>query len=311
MIDQEVVARTLGVALSTGADFAEVFVEDKRSSSAHFDDGRVEELGSGRDRGAGIRVVAGETTGFAHTADLSERGLAAAAEAAAAAARAGGATVRTVVVDPVETRPQPVEIRPESVAKGDKVELLRRAEAAARSRGGAITQVSATYGDSRRRILVANSDGLWATDDQTRTLFVVGVVASGDSGMQTGRRAIGHTMGFELFDHHQVEDLAVEAADQALTKLRARPAPSGQLPVVDYHMSFPIRNADGIAHPSLRQGGQIAHRNEHALWPRLRAIGLHPIGLGGQLETDSRPVEVDQALLALSRCLSRFSQHLA
>jgi len=232
LIDQEVVARTLGVALSTGADFAEVFVEDKRSSSAHFDDGRVEELGSGRDRGAGIRVVAGETTGFAHTADLSERGLAAAAEAAAAAARAGGATVRTVVVDPVETRPQPVEIRPESVAKGDKVELLRRAEAAARSRGGAITQVSATYGDSRRRILVANSDGLWATDDQTRTLFVVGVVASGDSGMQTGRRAVGHTMGFELFDHHQVEDLAVEAADQALTKLRARPAPSGQLPVV-------------------------------------------------------------------------------
>ncbi|MCB0977933.1 MAG: TldD/PmbA family protein, partial [Acidimicrobiales bacterium] len=96
----------------------------------------------------------------------------------------------------------------------------------------AIRQVSASYGDSRRRILVANSDGLLASDDQTRTLFVVGVVASGDTGMQTGRRSVGHTIGFELFDRYQVEDLAREAAAQALTKLKARPAPSGTLPVV-------------------------------------------------------------------------------
>jgi TldD protein len=57
-------------------------------------------------------------------------------------------------------------------------------------------------------------------------------VAAGDTGMQTGRRSVGHTMGFELFDRYQVEDLAREATEQALTKLRARPAPSGQLPVV-------------------------------------------------------------------------------
>jgi TldD protein len=118
------------------------------------------------------------------------------------------------------------------VAKAIKVELLQRANEVARSHGGAVKQVSASYGDSRRRILVANSDGLLAADDQTRTLFVVGVVAAGDTGMQTGRRSVGHTMGFELFDRYQVEDLAREATEQALTKLRARPAPSGQLPVV-------------------------------------------------------------------------------
>ena len=89
MLDDATIQRTLAAALRTGGDFAEVFVEDKRSSSAMLDDGRVEELSSGRDRGAGIRVVVGETTGFAHTADLSEEGLRAAAEAAAAAARSG------------------------------------------------------------------------------------------------------------------------------------------------------------------------------------------------------------------------------
>src|SRR6195952_2267003 len=98
VIDEAVVSRVLGTALQTGGEFAEVFVEDKRSSSARFDDGKVEELGSGRDRGAGIRVVVGETTGFAHTADLSEAGLLAAADAAAAAASQGGGGVRTIAL---------------------------------------------------------------------------------------------------------------------------------------------------------------------------------------------------------------------
>ncbi|HWC12505.1 MAG TPA: DNA gyrase modulator, partial [Acidimicrobiales bacterium] len=75
MIDDSVLQRVLGAALRTGGDFAEVFGEDRRSSSAHLDDGRVEEVSSGRDRGAGIRVVRGDTTGFAHTSDLTEAGL--------------------------------------------------------------------------------------------------------------------------------------------------------------------------------------------------------------------------------------------
>ena len=90
VIDHDVLERVLSTAMRSGGEFAEVYAEDKRSTSAALDDGRVEQVTSGRDRGAGIRVVAGETTGFAHTSDLSERGLLAAAEAAAAAARQGG-----------------------------------------------------------------------------------------------------------------------------------------------------------------------------------------------------------------------------
>ena len=233
MLDHELINRTLGTALRTGGEFAEVFVEDKRSSSATLDDGRVEELTSGRDRGAGIRVVVGDTTGFAHTADLSETGLVKAAGAAAAAARGGGGGVREVSVSAVDgARPQPVRIPPEDVAKATKVELLSLADAAARGEGSAITQVSARYGDSRRRILVANSDGLLAEDDQVRTLFSVSCVATGDTGLQTGRESTGRTVGFELFDETDVEDMARRAAGRAITKLVARPAPSGAMPVV-------------------------------------------------------------------------------
>ena len=178
-------------------------------------------------------MIVGETTGFAHTADLSPSGLAEAAEAAGAAARSGGGGVVEVALTRQDApRPNPIAVLPEEVAKARKVELLRRADATARSAGAAITQVTARYGDSRRRILVANSEGLLTEDDQVRTLFTVMAVASGDTGMQTGYQSLGRTVGFELFDHYDVDDIAREAADRALLQLAARPAPSGTMPVV-------------------------------------------------------------------------------
>ncbi|MDQ1413962.1 MAG: TldD protein [Acidimicrobiaceae bacterium] len=232
VIDEGVLQRVLGDALRTGGDFAEIFAEDRRNSLARLDDGRIEELMSGRERGAGIRVVVGETTGFAHTADLSESGLRAAAEAAAAAAR-GGAGVRTIDLTRVTApAPKAVTVLPESVPKASKVELLRRADEVARSAGGAIRQVSAVYADGRRQILVANSDGVLASDDQVKTRFSISCVAVGDAGMQTGRESVGATVGWELFDRYDVEELARLAASRALRKLSARPAPSGAVPVV-------------------------------------------------------------------------------
>ncbi len=236
VIASDVLERVLAGAVSTGADFAEVYAEDKRSTSAGLDDGRVEQVTSGRDRGAGIRVVAGETTGFAYTSDLSEPGLAAAASAAAAAASRGGGGVRTVgLTASAPHRPNTVEQDPDAVAKAAKVELLQRMNDAARSFGPEIVQVSAGYGDSRKQVLVANTEGVLTNDEIVRTLLRISAVANGDTGMQTGYQSMGHTVGFEIFDTVDVEELAREAARQAITKLRARPAPSGAMPVVIKH----------------------------------------------------------------------------
>ena len=233
MIDQDVLGRVLTAATKRGADFAEVFAEDKRSTSAALDDGRIEQVTSGRDRGVGIRVVRGDTTGFAHTADLSEAGLLAAAESAAAAASQGGGGVRTVALTRREVASvNTVERYPDEVPKADKVAILRRIDDAARASGASIVQVSAGYGDSRRRILVANTDGVLAEDEQVRSLVRMSVVANGDAGMQTGFESAGQTIGFEMFDTIDVEGLARNAARMAITKLDARPAPSGAMPVV-------------------------------------------------------------------------------
>ena len=233
MPDAETLDATLGAALRSGGDFAEVFVEDRCRSSAHFDDGKVEELVSGRLGGAGIRVRAGSSIGFAHTADLTPAGLRSAAETAAAAARAGGVQGRAHKLErQVAPAPNEVTVPPDAVAKARKVALLQAADEAARAEGAAVFQVACHYGDSRRSILVANSDGLLASDEQTKTLFSVSVAAVGDTGMQTGRESVGRTVGFELFDTVDVCDLARTAARRALLKLQARPAPSGAMPVV-------------------------------------------------------------------------------
>ncbi len=232
LIDNDVLERVLSAALVGGGDMAEVFAEDAVTASAMLDDRKVEELSSGRSRGAGIRVIEGETTGFAHTADLSEAGLLAAAEAAAAVARQGGDGVRTVALDPLSDHGAGERTPPHSVDKARKIELLTRADEAARAAGDAITQVQVACGDGRRRVLVASSDGVLAEDDQIRTRFNVHCIATGDTGMQTGYESLARTEGYEIFERHDVEDIARAAAVRALTKLSAVPAPSGELPVV-------------------------------------------------------------------------------
>ena len=232
LVEPQLLQRVIDAAMARGGHFAEVFVEDRTTSSAMLDQRRIEELSSGRDRGAGVRVVVGETTGFAHTADLSERGLMAAAEAASSVARDPSGGVRTVALGALRDHRSAARELPEDVAKERKIELLLHADDVARSEGAAISQVQVGLGDSTRRFIVANSDGVLASDHQVRTRFNVSCIATGDTGMQTGYRPVAGTWGFEILSDEAITDAARGAARQAITKLDARPAPSGDLPVV-------------------------------------------------------------------------------
>ena len=231
LLDRELIQETLAEAISNGGEWAEVFVEDRQNASADFDEGRVEAMVSSRDLGAGIRVTVGEVTGFAHTSDLTRGGLSEAAQAAAAVAKGGG-QVKPVALNGDGTAESNARILPETISKTRKVELLEQTNSAARAENAAITQVNVRYSEGRRRVLIANSEGLFNADDQTRTLLSVNCVATGDQGLQTGRETVGYTVGFELFEDHDIEAMARRAAGRAITKLAARPAPSGQLPVV-------------------------------------------------------------------------------
>lgn len=251
LVPASTIQAVLNEAMGRGGEFAEVFCEDRVNRSASLDDGRVEELSTGAERGAGIRVVVGGTTGFAHTADLSEKSLLEAARTAASVARGGSS--RTLALGSPQHHRAHQSQGIDAVATASKLGLLKRVDDVARSEGGAIAQVQASYMEGRRRILVANSDGVFSSDDQVRTRFNVVCVASGDTGLQTGFESAAHTRGFEMFDDIDVDEMARLAARRAITKLSARPAPSGELPVV-------LANAGGVLfHEACGHGLEADH----------------------------------------------------
>lgn len=234
MIDDDVVERVLATALRHGGDLAELFVEDRRLTALSLEDARVEAMRGGRERGAGVRVLRGGRATYAPTTDLSEAGLLAAARAAAEASRhqPGDRSVLVVGVPDAPAVPGAPPSPVSDLPAAARVELLRRADTAAREVSPAIRQVRVTCQDEERRILVATSEGHRAGDTQVRVRLSVTCVALGDSGPQVGTEAPGATLGFEQFEARPPEDIARTAARRAVVKLRAVPAPSGPMPVV-------------------------------------------------------------------------------
>ena len=232
MLDRELVQRVLVAARRTGAEFAEVFAEERRSTSARIDDGRVEDLTTGLDRGFGIRVVVGETTSYVHSNRLDAEALLQAAETVAAAARggdAGGAADLVQIEPPVL---HPARDPAAGVDPARKVEWLREAEDAARAYSSEVRQVVVGYGDSLQRILIANSDGMWTEEERHRLRLIANVVAARDGVMQTGFEGPAGLGGVEVLERYPPSETGRTAAAMAVTMLDGRPAPSGEMPVV-------------------------------------------------------------------------------
>ncbi|MGH8885064.1 MAG: TldD/PmbA family protein [Egibacteraceae bacterium] len=222
----------LTAALGGGADFAEVFAETRRYRSLRLDDNTVQDLTSGRDRGAGIRVLRGRQTGYAYTNVLTRQGLVEAARVAAAAMRG---QARTQVADLRVVEPgvvHPVERDPLAADRPALVELVTRVNEAARGVDAAVLQVSVGYTDLLQEVLVVNSDGHRSTDRRVRTRLVAHVVAGRDGNVQTGFEGPGDSVGHELFDRHPPEQVGRLAAERAVVMLDAVPAPAGEMTVV-------------------------------------------------------------------------------
>ena len=227
--DAGLLRATIARALRRGGDFAEVFVEDRDSLGLRLEDARVEQTSGGREVGAAVRLLSGEHTYYAYSDVLDEAGLTAAADAVAAALRAGGSGPAVIDLGAVRSDPgrHAVQVPPEAVAIARKAQLVRAGDEAARAAGAEVAQAIVGYGDTRQKILIANSLGDLVYDDRTRTRFTVQVVARRDDVIQTGHETVGGSAGFELVDEATARAVATTAAEKALTMLDSRPAPVG------------------------------------------------------------------------------------
>jgi TldD protein len=229
LIDPAVAERVLARALASGGEFAEIFVEWREAASMSIDESRIESVQSGSEEGGGVRVLSGGTTYFAHVDGLDPSDLERAAGEAAAALRGDRAEPRPLRARAV--RPQSIVRPPAAVPADRKAELLRELDERGRAEGAEVAQLTASYAEGRRRVAVANSDGLLSGDDRTRVRIAVQAVARRDDRVETGAETLGGHRGFELLEDSPAE-IAASAARKALTLLDARPAPAGSMPVV-------------------------------------------------------------------------------
>ncbi len=230
LVAPELAATVLERALARGGELAEVYAEARAGFSLSLDDGRVERPQAGRERGACVRVVRGDSTYYGYVDGHAEPDLLRVADSVAQAVR--GEARRPAGLSAAQpANGHPVELRPEEVEAARKAELLRSLDEKARSAAAEVAQVRVGYGETRREVEVFNSDGRAAADDRTRVRLSTQVVARRGDRVETGSDTRGGHAGFELLVDDP-EDVAGEAARRALTALDAVDAPTGRLPVV-------------------------------------------------------------------------------
>ena len=231
MISREICQRVLQKAVSTGADYAEIFAENTVNHSIGMIASKVESIKDTVIAGAAIRLYKGLRSVMASTVDTSEEGLLRCAESAAEALGQGTAAIDIVLKERLFGDIHPIKIVPATVSNKEKVEILKAGYFAAREHDEAIKQVTGTLLDVDHNILIANSEGLYTQDRQIRTRLSISAVADKGDGAQTGYFAPGARMGLELFDQIDPRSVGLKAAKQAVTMAGAGYCPAGVMPV--------------------------------------------------------------------------------
>jgi len=232
-ISEALLSKIIKTALSRGGDYADVYIELTRPLSIQLEDGKIEKLSSGVDSGFGVRTVYRERSAYAYSNDFSPDSMLNIAESVSRGIKQG--KEKDSIIDLRKISPSVdfnIKDNPSSVAMERKVSLLEGADKTARGVSSKIRQVSLTYRDTLRNVLIANSEGIIAEDELIHTVAVINVIAKDGDILQTGYEPIGGLTGFELFDDDTLEEMAIRVSQKAVRMLNARKAPGGRMPVV-------------------------------------------------------------------------------
>jgi TldD protein len=237
-LPQTILEKLLGIALSRGGNFAEIYIEHTVLNTIALEEDKIKEDSSGVIQGVGIRVISGEKTGYAYSDDFSYENLEKAAKTAALIADSPKRDIGPVSVSKIEHEGPSyylVKIPPDAVEVKKKSDLLWRANTAAKAYDPRIIQVMASFVDMTKDLIIVNSDGLWAEDKQTICRLNVTALAEDKGIRQRGYYGGGGLVGFDFYTTFTPEIIAQEAARQAIVQLTAAEAPAGIQTVVLNH----------------------------------------------------------------------------
>ncbi|MCF0237457.1 MAG: TldD/PmbA family protein, partial [Sphaerochaetaceae bacterium] len=222
MISKALIQEAILAAMSTGADFAEVFYEHTENHSINMLDDHVRNIDDGTICGVGIRAYSGFRATYGSTSDLSYDSVIRCAKSVAWALMEGKASINPKNLEErIFPNIHPIKVVPSTAGLKKKIDILKSGYDSAKNRDSKIIQVTGTLLDVDRNIVVANSEGLYTSDRQIRTRMMIRSVASANGENQTGGCAPGRSMGLELFeDVVDPVEVGRHASDVALENLK-------------------------------------------------------------------------------------------
>jgi len=249
-VDPGLLEKAVAKALDKGGDFADVYVEHRVSRSILLEEGKYRSAVFGISQGVGVRVLAGDKTGFAYTDELAEVKILRAAEVASAIAQAPGASAPAVALKE-ERRPSYITVKVPlgDVADAKRLEVMMRAHQAALDYDKRITMASVDYYDEVRSRTIANSEGLLLRDELPLLFFIVQALGVGNGTSHMGRERLSRHAGFEMFDEVKPEDLARACARESIAMLEAKDAPAGKMDVVMQNGWGGVLVHEAVGHP--------------------------------------------------------------
>jgi TldD protein len=233
VFDQALLAQLLGRALRHGGEFADVFCERRRTFSYRLQDGRIHDASYGVTLGVGIRVVVGESAGYACSDDLSVGVLGEAADAASLIARTSPSGQARNVDLSLERTASFYDCRPTDEIDAERcIAMLESADAAARRYDPRVVAVNAQVSEEVQEVWIATSEGRLVHDCRPLVMFGVQVVASDKKERGSGYVGDGGRTSMAYFDRETPETLAREAARIATVNVSAVPAPAGEMEMI-------------------------------------------------------------------------------
>ncbi len=234
LVDEALLSRLIARALRHGGEFADIFCERRNTLAYRLQDGRIHDASCSITLGVGIRVVAGESAGYAHSDDLSPDALMRAADSASLIARtSAGGQSRIQTLSPTSISSLYDDGERHDHAGADRyVALLERADIAARGFDPRVVAVNAHVTDELQEVWIATSEGRMVADRRPLITLGIQVVASDKKERGSGYVGDGGRTSIVYFDRHTPEELASDAARIAIVNVTAIPAPAGEMEMI-------------------------------------------------------------------------------
>jgi TldD protein len=218
-------------------DYADFYFQASRNESWLLEDGIVKEGSYNIEKGVGIRAVSGEKTGFAYSDQITANAITEAANAARSIVNSGQEKQVKLIVPGESQRVYGQSDPLQSLSRDKKIELLKQVDLFARALEPMVCEVTVSLNAVYEEILVAASDGTFATDIRPLVRFNCSVLIEKQGKRERGSAGGGGRFDLDYFTHTQEGEAkafayAREAVRQAVINIDAIDAPAGTMPVI-------------------------------------------------------------------------------